>query len=162
MTKRIQLSVAMASVMFLCSIILAQDPVVNIDKGRHPNLAEAQRLVVEANRYIHEAQKDNRYDMKGHASAAALGGSQRGTEGCGRGSQCCYAALAFQKRNRTPPSGLFGLSPKRAATRRSAGAVVRLPAPCLPCHKRFSAAAYVHIPDEGDQRSDVMSITIPG
>ena len=70
MTKRIQLSVAMASVMFLCSITLAQDPVVNIDKGRHPNLAEAQRLVAEANRYIHEAQKDNRYDMKGHAEKA--------------------------------------------------------------------------------------------
>ncbi len=70
MPKRIQLSVVMASIIFFCSLTLAQDPVVDIDKGRHPNLAEAQRLVAEANRYIHEAQKDNRYDMKGHAEKA--------------------------------------------------------------------------------------------
>jgi len=70
MTRKTRLLAAMASAVLLCSITLAQDPVVDIDKGRHPNLAEAQRLVAEANRYIHEAQKDNHYDMKGHAERA--------------------------------------------------------------------------------------------
>jgi hypothetical protein len=70
MTKKIQLFTAMLLSVLLCSITLAQEPVVDIDKNRHPNLAEAQRLVVEANRYIKEAQKDNRYDMKGHAEKA--------------------------------------------------------------------------------------------
>ena len=59
-----------ASVLLFCILIAAQEPVVDIDKGRHPNLAEAQRLVVEANHYIAEAQKDNHYDMKGHAEKA--------------------------------------------------------------------------------------------
>jgi len=68
--RKIQLFAALLSTLLLCSITLAQEPVVDIDKGRHPNLAEAPRLVVEANRYIHEAQKDNRYDMKGHAERA--------------------------------------------------------------------------------------------
>lgn len=68
--RKIQLFAAVFSILLLGSITMAQEPVVDIDKGRHPNLAEAQRLVVEANRYIHEAQKDNRYDMKGHAERA--------------------------------------------------------------------------------------------
>jgi hypothetical protein len=54
---------------------------VNIDKNHHPNLAEAQHLMVEANHRIGEAEKDNRYDMKRHAEKAALGPSQPGTEG---------------------------------------------------------------------------------
>jgi hypothetical protein len=57
-------------VLLMCAFIVAQEPVVDIDKGRHPNLAEAQRLVVQANHFIAEAQKDNRYDMKGHAEKA--------------------------------------------------------------------------------------------
>ena len=61
---------AFLSVLVFCMVVFAQEPVVDIDKNRHPNLAEAQRLVVEANRYIAEAQKDNRYDMKGHAERA--------------------------------------------------------------------------------------------
>ena len=68
--RKTQLFAALCSVVLLGSITMAQDPVMNIDKGRHPNLAEAQRLVAEANRYIHEAQKDNKYDMKGHAERA--------------------------------------------------------------------------------------------
>jgi hypothetical protein len=51
-------------------ILTAQEPVVDIDKKIHPNLAEAQRLVVEANHYVELAQRDNRYDMKGHAERA--------------------------------------------------------------------------------------------
>ena len=70
MTKKIQMFAAMLSAVLLCSITLAQEPVVDIDRNRHPNLAEAQRLVVEANHFIKEAQKDNRYDMQGHAEKA--------------------------------------------------------------------------------------------
>lgn len=61
---------AIASVFVFCMVITAQEPVVDIDKGRHPHLFAAQQAVVEANRHIAEAQKDNHYDMKGHAEKA--------------------------------------------------------------------------------------------
>jgi flagellar motility protein MotE (MotC chaperone) len=61
---------AMVSVLALCVVIAAQEPAVDIDKRVHPNLAAAQQHIVEANRYIATAQKDNRYDMKGHAEKA--------------------------------------------------------------------------------------------
>jgi len=70
MTRRIGVLTAILSAVLFCGVALAQEPVENIDKKAHPNLAEAQRHVVEANRYIMEAQKDNRYDMKGHAEKA--------------------------------------------------------------------------------------------
>jgi hypothetical protein len=61
---------AVFSVWAFCLLLTAQEPVLDIDKKIHPNLAEAQRLVVEANHYVELAQKDNRYDMKGHADKA--------------------------------------------------------------------------------------------
>lgn len=61
---------AVFSVWAFCLLLTAQEPVLDIDKKIHPNLAEAQRLVVEANHYVELAQKDNRYDMKGHAEKA--------------------------------------------------------------------------------------------
>jgi hypothetical protein len=61
---------AVLSVLAFCLVLTAQEPVVDIDKRVHPNLAEAQRLIVEANHYVAVAQKDNRYDMKGHAEKA--------------------------------------------------------------------------------------------
>jgi hypothetical protein len=61
---------ATVSVLAFCMIIAAQEPVVDIDKTVHPNLAAAQQHIVEANRYIATAQKDNRYDMKDHAQKA--------------------------------------------------------------------------------------------
>jgi hypothetical protein len=61
---------AVFSVLAFCLLLTAQEPVVDIDKKIHPNLAEAQRLVVEANHYVELAQKDNRYDMRGHAEKA--------------------------------------------------------------------------------------------
>lgn len=67
MTKR---ATALLCVLFFCGITLSQEPVIDIDKNLHPNLAEAQRLVVEANQAIARAQKDNRYDMKDHAEKA--------------------------------------------------------------------------------------------
>jgi len=70
MTKKMQVYTAILSSILFCALALAQDPVLDIDKNKHGNLAEAQRHVVEANRYVIEAQKDNRYDMKGHAEKA--------------------------------------------------------------------------------------------
>jgi hypothetical protein len=70
MTRKIGVLTAILSVVMFCGVTLAQEPVEDIDKGKHPNLAEAQRLVVEANHRVAEAQKDNRYDMKGHAEKA--------------------------------------------------------------------------------------------
>ncbi len=67
MTKKFT---AILSVLLFCGAILAQEPMVDIDQNRHPNLFEAQRHIVEANRFVKEAQKDNRYDMKGHAEKA--------------------------------------------------------------------------------------------
>jgi hypothetical protein len=61
---------ATVSILAFCMAISAQEPVVNISKRVHPNLATAQELIVEANRYIAIAQKDNRYDLKGHALKA--------------------------------------------------------------------------------------------
>ena len=70
MTKKILRIGATVSAALLCSVMLAQEPVQNIDSKLHPNLAKAQQLAAEANRYIVTAQKDNRYDLHGHASKA--------------------------------------------------------------------------------------------
>lgn len=59
-------------VLLFCGITLAQDPVEDIDKNRHPSLAEAQHHIVEANRAIKMAQGANRGDMQGHAEKARL------------------------------------------------------------------------------------------
>jgi hypothetical protein len=60
----------MVTAMLFYGATLAQEPVLNIDAKVHPNLAEAQRDVVEANKAIAVAQKENGYDMKGHAEKA--------------------------------------------------------------------------------------------
>jgi len=60
----------MVTAMLFYGATLAQEPVLDIDAKVHPNLADAQRDVVEANKAIALAQKDNRYDMKGHAEKA--------------------------------------------------------------------------------------------
>jgi hypothetical protein len=70
MTRKVRVFTAILSAVLFCGVTVAQEPVVDIDKNHHPNLFEAQRLVVQANHYIAEAQKDNRYDMKGHAEKA--------------------------------------------------------------------------------------------
>ena len=61
---------ALLAAILLCGVTLAQEPVEDISPKVHPNLAAAQKHVVEANREITTAQKDNRYDMKGHAEKA--------------------------------------------------------------------------------------------
>ena len=61
---------ALLAAMLLCGVTLAQEPVQDINPKVHPNLAAAQKHVVEANQAIAIAQKDNHYDMKGHAEKA--------------------------------------------------------------------------------------------
>jgi hypothetical protein len=61
---------AMLVAVLLCIVTVAQEPAIDINPQIHPNLAEAQRRVVEANHFVAEAQKDNRYDMHGHAERA--------------------------------------------------------------------------------------------
>ena len=70
MTEKILRASATACAALLCTVMLAQEPVQNVSSKLHPNLAKAQQLAAEANRYITTAQKDNRYDMHGHASKA--------------------------------------------------------------------------------------------
>jgi hypothetical protein len=71
MKKRNAVMSTILGASFLFSgVMLAQDPVQDIDKKIHPNLAAAQNNVVQANNYIITAQKDNRYDMQGHAEKA--------------------------------------------------------------------------------------------
>lgn len=70
MTKKMQILPAIFGAVLFCGVTLAQEPAVNIDKKDHPNLAQAQELVAQANRYIVEAQKDNKNDMQLHAQKA--------------------------------------------------------------------------------------------
>ena len=48
----------------------SQQPVQNIDPGRHPNLAAAQRFITQAYEKINAAQGANEWDMNGHAARA--------------------------------------------------------------------------------------------
>jgi hypothetical protein len=70
MTKRRLVFPAMLMAALFCGATLAQEPVEDINPKVHPNLAAAQKHVVEANKFIAVAQKDNKYDMKGHAEKA--------------------------------------------------------------------------------------------
>ena len=71
MNKKFQVFAAMLLAVLFCGITLAQEPVMDISKKIHPNLAEAQRLVVQANSYIAKAQQANKGgEMQGHAEKA--------------------------------------------------------------------------------------------
>jgi len=48
----------------------AEKPLLNVSPERHPNIAAAQQLIQAAWDKISAAQKDNRYDMQGHARKA--------------------------------------------------------------------------------------------
>jgi hypothetical protein len=54
--------------LFLGGLVIGQ----NVNPGRHPNLAEAQRLCKDAYDKIIAAQKANEYDMGGHAQKAKV------------------------------------------------------------------------------------------
>ena len=51
-------------------VAIAQRPKEDISKGRHPNLAAAQRLSQQAWERIVEAQRANEWDLQGHAQRA--------------------------------------------------------------------------------------------
>ena len=69
--KGLQVFTAICAVVLFCGLALAQDPVLNVEQKVHPNLFQAQTLVVQANKYIVSAQKGNPYDIyQGHADKA--------------------------------------------------------------------------------------------
>jgi hypothetical protein len=69
MTKsRIAIPVV-SSLVLLGGLAIAQ-PKRNINPGRHPNLAAAQRLSQQAFERIVQAQQANEWDMAGHAQKA--------------------------------------------------------------------------------------------
>jgi len=70
MKKTILVLMVILSAVLFCGVALAQEPVEDIDKKLHPNLAQAQHFVVQANNAVATAQKTNNYDMQGHAEKA--------------------------------------------------------------------------------------------
>jgi hypothetical protein len=58
------------SLLLLGGFAMAQKPVENVSKGRHPHLAAAQRLSQNAFVKITAAQQANEWDMQGHAKKA--------------------------------------------------------------------------------------------
>jgi hypothetical protein len=61
---------ALALTLLAGSIALAQRPKENVDPARHPNLAAAQRLILDAWEKLGAAQQANEFDMNGHAAKA--------------------------------------------------------------------------------------------
>jgi hypothetical protein len=60
---------------FLCLALLggsaiAKEPARNVSAKKHPNIAAAQKLVVQAFNKIEAAQKANEFDLGGHAQKA--------------------------------------------------------------------------------------------
>jgi hypothetical protein len=56
--------------LFLAGMAVAQAPKQNVSAGRHPNLAAAQRLSLQAYNKVIAAQQANEWDMQGHAQKA--------------------------------------------------------------------------------------------
>jgi hypothetical protein len=69
MTKTRLLSAVLGSALLVGGFAFAQ-PKQNVSKGRHPNLAAAQRLSERAYEKIIDAQKANEFDLAGHAQKA--------------------------------------------------------------------------------------------
>ena len=63
-------AIVLGSALAIGGIAWAQRPKENINAGRHPNLAAAQRLSQQAWQRIIDAQKANEWDMSGHAQKA--------------------------------------------------------------------------------------------
>jgi hypothetical protein len=60
----------LGSLLLIGSVALAQRPVRNVSRARHPNLAAAQRLSRQAWQRVVDAQQANEWDMQGHAQKA--------------------------------------------------------------------------------------------
>jgi hypothetical protein len=69
MTKTRILSAIFGASLLVGGLAIAQ-PERNINAGRHPNLAAAQRLSSQAFEKIVEAQRANEWDLDGHAQKA--------------------------------------------------------------------------------------------
>jgi len=60
-----------ASLLLISGITFVEgQPAQNVSKGKHPNLAAAQRLTAQAFEKITAAQEANEFDMAGHAAKA--------------------------------------------------------------------------------------------
>jgi hypothetical protein len=71
MTRWRTMVVVLALLLVCMGMILAQNPPArNVSGHRHPNLAAAQRLCAQAYQRIVDAQRDNEWDMQGHAQRA--------------------------------------------------------------------------------------------
>jgi hypothetical protein len=68
--KSLLISTALYTSLACITATFAQAPVVNIDSHHHPNLAEAQKNIVEAYQRIDTAQHDNKEHLGGHAQRA--------------------------------------------------------------------------------------------
>ena len=64
------LSFVFGSALLIGAVAVAQPPAKNVSAGRHPNLAAAQRLSLQAYEKITAAQEANEFDLQGHAKKA--------------------------------------------------------------------------------------------
>jgi len=67
--KRILIAGVAVCVSFVLGAVVFAQPPVNVG-DRHGNMRAAQQLIQQAWQKVDEAQKDNRYDLGGHASKA--------------------------------------------------------------------------------------------
>jgi hypothetical protein len=70
MTKTRVFTSIFASLLLIGGIAIAEQPAQNVSKGKHPNIAAAQRLTAQAFEKITAAQEANEWDMQGHAKKA--------------------------------------------------------------------------------------------
>ena len=70
MIKKRVFAPVIASLLLIGGIAIAEQPAQNVSKGKHPNLAAAQRLTNQAFEKISAAQQANEWDMQGHAKKA--------------------------------------------------------------------------------------------
>jgi hypothetical protein len=70
MAKPRIITVVLGMLLLIATAATAQRPEEDISPARHPNLAEAQRLIRHAFEKITAAQQANEWDMHGHAQKA--------------------------------------------------------------------------------------------
>jgi hypothetical protein len=70
MIKTRLFTAVLGSMLVLGGVAVAQLPKKNINAGRHPNLAAAQRMSQNAYEKITAAQEANEFDLQGHAAKA--------------------------------------------------------------------------------------------
>ena len=70
MIKNRILTTSLGCLLAIGGIAIAQPPKRNVNPGRHPNLAAAQRMSQNAYEKVTAAQQANEWDMQGHAKKA--------------------------------------------------------------------------------------------